>query len=656
MTVAHALRRALLLLTVLASTGGCGGKQQPSEPRSATSASAPAPGPDPAPDVSDNTLATLDRLSVIARAQELTSTERSLLNGAHLPEVRAFVRAMAASPEAIRRAPFVLFPLHSSRPAPDLEVPELISFVDKGKTILFFEQNKFTQRKRCTAAQAIEVTPWWDLTSKVWVCPESYQPNGPLALRTPAGRPFNCPTDVGKQSCGCGPYLMLCAPSWMTDAIGKSFYQEFLQTIEHQLARGMTFAEMMTSKYSFRDRFAELMERRARVAAGQNPADVFRDFPQWPEQGVWAARTDLAPGQHAGVLSIPQYLWFQNGPRERMNDFQQDLWCTGFRSKQVDAHALMSLNTPDFRYEKKEGYRIAHMQVCDGCHARMDYGMPFFRGHETIPFVAPSDADATSSIYFYDQNDKRYDGAATPQQFAQFATAMPEFRQCMTRRIVEQVFGDAAERSDFEAVESVYNKTPTYQALLAEALSRRLERELAPHSSPKVAAKTPSLHALLHEHCVDCHDEGHEVDLSKDELPVDVVRRAIFELGARRMPRGFPPLGLKQRNLLINALAEKLPDPVERRNLVELNTRQRENIGVPLLNVAQSLILGAGKSPNREMPHNYMLVSPSLMELNPDVALQLATDVKDKCAAYPSGKERTACIEAAVDTLDAADY
>jgi hypothetical protein len=107
---------------------------------------------------------------------------------------------------------------------------------------------------------------------------------------------------------------------------------------------------------------------------------------------------------------------------------------------------------------------------------------------------------------------------------------------------------------------------------------------------------------------------------------------------------------------LITALGEKLPDPVERRNLVELNTRQKENLGVPSLNVAESLILGPGKHPTRDLPPNYMLVSPSLMELNPDIALQLATDVKNKCSAYTAPKERTACIEAAVETLNAADY
>src|SRR4051812_33748733 len=99
MTVARRLRRAFLLVTVVCAVA-CGAKQQPpdqpAEPRNVKPAATENL-------VSDKTLATLNRLSVLARAQELTSTERSLLNGAHLTTVRAFVQAMASSPEAIRR-------------------------------------------------------------------------------------------------------------------------------------------------------------------------------------------------------------------------------------------------------------------------------------------------------------------------------------------------------------------------------------------------------------------------------------------------------------------------------------------------------------------------------------------------------------------------
>jgi len=114
------------------------------------------------------------------------------------------------------------------------------------------------------------------------------------------------------------------------------------------------------------------------VLAGE-PADaVF--VPTAAAPGVtWRARPELDSGQHAGILTTAQMLYMFTGPRERVQAYQEIMWCVEARSVRVTADEIFALGTANFREEHQDAFKLAARPVCDTCHARLDHAVPFFR-------------------------------------------------------------------------------------------------------------------------------------------------------------------------------------------------------------------------------------------------------------------------------------
>ena len=586
-------------------------------------------GAPPAPTPEVARLDALERVVRSARGTGLSPEEHASLSRAGEPEALDFLRTVARSDTAADLAPKVLFPREATLVTILGRDSTLHRTMDRGKAILARSENE------CGLADAVEVTPWWDVSTKVLVCPQSYKPEVLTEVLDVPGvgrEEFGCPNSVASTgACGCGPYLMWCAPEELADEVLPSYRAELNATITTLIKRGARLPELFLTDGSFRSRLAERWYARARVLRGDSPDLVFAELARWPVDGKWAPR-DLPREQLAGILTTPQLLWEEDVPRTRLLMLQKALWCVESRSVNVDAHRILALGRKDFRWSSAEEYELAHTPVCDSCHARLDYGIPFFRAYRDETFRAPSETKP-GKVYFSDIKDLRAEvpGDATPLAYATQAVVQKEFGQCLTSKVVEQVFGDEALSADYRAVLAAYEADQSYRSMLTIALERRF----AQLTSPPGATTAPlALDALLEQKCRACHDEDSDLVLSSATLDPALAIKAAKAVSEGRMPRSYPPLGWPEREAVIDGLLSKVPSPIERAALVVNLTRRTHNINIPrTLTIAQGIRARAGATggpaPEAVMP--YDALSLSLSELSPEVALSLAIGALEAC-------------------------
>ncbi|HEX8107663.1 MAG TPA: hypothetical protein VF516_08030 [Kofleriaceae bacterium] len=230
------------------------------------------------------------------------------------------------------------------------------------------------------------------------------------------------------------------------------------------------------------------------------------------------------------------------------------------------------------------------MPVCDGCHARLDYGAQFFEGitagfHYNSQFLPR--AGSTMNMYIHDQFDLRGRGEQTPAGFAELAVSQPEFGACMSKRVAAHVFGRQATEGEVASLLEVFKTRPTYRALLTSALVSYAERRLwsadergeIGHADP--AAPQLGLGALVEQYCSDCHDTGGvaEKPWSSSRALADhgAMVQALDSIGDRRMPPASNPLDPTVRERFVALLAERLWPDAEARNAALDNYSGRLN-------------------------------------------------------------------------------
>jgi len=645
-----------------AALAACRGPAQRAGPPPQPVVSPPAavPAAPAAPPV--NLTETLGELSLLARGRELSAAERQALAGVDAAGARRFVAELAGDPAVARQALAVLLPWASGWPG-IRHFPLSAATTASGKPYLYWE-------RPCAEKDLVRATPWWDRGKPVWICRDNYRPERPFD-RTVG---YMCqPTMPG---CGCGPYLLACSPDDATETqLRLSLRAELADTVVHLIGQRAPLRELFVSNATHRDRRAELWYRSARVLAGEPAAQVFQGYEAWPDTPIWAPRHERVPGQEAGLLTTAHMLWQQQGPRERMQLYHQTLWCVDSRSVKVSADQIFGLGTTEFRERRDEGLKLAETPVCDTCHARLDHSLAFFAAHEKHAFIAPRDPARTAKLYFHDRDDLRGEDVALPGGFARLATAVPEFGQCMSRRIVDHVLGADAASDDYRAVHDAFARAGDYQSLLQVALARRLERRLgggAPGApgAPGAGAGAPgagagSLPELLAAHCSDCHGAGERVDLSRGsrasrasrgELAPPVLLQALEEVSAGRMPRSFPPLGRAERGRLIDALIAAWPRPDERAGLRQAYTGALHALPTLPPHVIQQVIhdrVGLGGDPDAgAIPSPYKLLGRRHLQLTPDLMLFMATQAVKACKQQPrAGESLDACAARATAGL-----
>ncbi|MCB9550852.1 MAG: hypothetical protein H6705_03010 [Myxococcales bacterium] len=127
-------------------------------------------------------------------------------------------------------------------------------------------------RAPCPLDEAVAVHPWWDPDDPIRVCPEAYRPEsrGDAEGRT-CGASMLSPG--ASQACGCGPRLMYCSRDAAHFAqVRQSLKREIDDTVVAVVEAGGPIDPLFTGVETVRDRNAEFVYRRARVAAGEDPA------------------------------------------------------------------------------------------------------------------------------------------------------------------------------------------------------------------------------------------------------------------------------------------------------------------------------------------------------------------------------------------------
>jgi hypothetical protein len=491
-------------------------------------------------------------------------------------------------------------------------------------------------RAPCPIEEAVTVHPWWDLHADVKICPDSYRPNkwtlAPNEHSYRTAMVLACDSQVGSPEletnslCGCGPNLIRCLRDEdQYNQFHRSFMDEIKRTTAYVVDHDLPMSTLFTSNATFRDRNVELYYRRQKIGALEikHVKHELADLATWPDAGQWAPREELAPGQHAGVLTAPQILHWLPDRRQRQRGYYEMMWCNLRNSFGATTHKVLEINASGNNFFVHDSWeRLAHTELCMNCHARLDYGSQFFSGfpdsRASTHFTPGLQLAGTGPLYGRDIRDLRGEAPLTPLGFANLAAKQPDFQSCMTYHFVNYVLGDRATNDDIRAIETAVDQTKTFKASMKVALERYAVRwrentrtsasqaipapdpaDLAQGPAPSPArsmptpgpaagvpladahpsptagvAINPALRELLDQHCVECHDEAPFSDNpDSNDLPVsftaaELPRPLLVSMADRvafgMMPKD-QPLDPPVREDLVGRLIDALwTDPAAR--------------------------------------------------------------------------------------------
>jgi len=476
-------------------------------------------------------------------------------------------------------------------------------------------------RAPCSAAEAVEVRPWWDVHTDVKVCPDAYRPDKwTMAANEHSYRTstvLTCDSQVGSPEletsslCGCGPNLIRCLRDEdQYNQFNRSLMDEVKRTTAYVVEHDLPMASLFTGNSTFRDRNVELYYRRQKVGALEIkrvkrvvedlgkwplPTDFETDLGSWPQGGKWAPREEVRPGQHAGVLTAPQILHWLPDQRQRQRGYYEMMWCNLRNSFGATTHKVLELNASGNNFFAHDSWqRLAHTELCTNCHARLDYGAQFFRGYPdsraSTHFNPALQTTSKGPLYGQDIHDLRGEAPLTPLGFAKLATEQPDFKSCMTSHFVSYVLGDRATADDIRAIETTVEQTRTFKASMKVALERyaarwrETTRASTPPASAPVADTRPgpkggvmvnaALRSKLDQQCVECHDEAPFTDnADSDDLPFDFrgseLPRSLLVRMTEQVAFGMMPkdqtLDPKAREEVVGLLIDTLwPDAAAR--------------------------------------------------------------------------------------------
>ncbi|TMQ16992.1 MAG: hypothetical protein E6J90_23010 [Deltaproteobacteria bacterium] len=499
---------------------------------------------------------------------ELDATRRDL--GAGRLTIERHIDALIAAPEfAERVAPLVILRhllAEEALAAPSAAVLQQTA----GPDPIYYLGDK-----PCAPAEAVRVRPWWDLDHEVKICRASYRPQQWMAERPRGEAPMDCLSELapfqpdGGHPCGCGPNLIRCFESRAhSDRVVDSLHDELRGTVAWIAAHDLPAEQIFTANESWRDRNAELVRRVNLIELRReaHPEKLLRPLAAWPAAGQWAARDDLAPGQHAGVLTSPLLLYNLPDRRQRMSILYDPLWCIQPDSIGARPETVIAIRSGNLQFDGAGWRDLAARPLCTSCHARLDYGMQFFWGYPNgnlqAFFVPGAQLAGRGPLYVRDIDDPRGEAELNPQGFARLAVAQPEFRRCMARDFAAYVLGNELTGEQLDAIEAVARPGATsVRGLMRASLFALVDawrtRPAEPPAPPSPAAPaadiaiSPALRRQLEAHCLDCHDaDPARVDLSRPALPRDTMVDMLADVGYGRMPANRPLSPADRRGFL----------------------------------------------------------------------------------------------------------
>ena len=467
-------------------------------------------------------------------------------------------------------------------------------------------------RKPCSSSEAQPVRPWWDPATEILICPDAYLPE--RWRIEPDKRGFHtssflsCDSQVGSPEnevsamCGCGPGLIRCVRDQSQYLeMHDSMKAEVERTVEHIVSEDLPIEQIFTGNSTFRDRNMELYYRRQKIGSLESAdvSSILEGLDRWPAEGKWARRDEVAPGQHAGLLTAPQILHWNPDRRQRQRAYFEMMWCEGRNSFGATTKQVLELNrdSANLAFVHDSWERLAKTPLCTNCHARLDYGFQFFYGYPdsraSLHYVPSLAREGKGPLYGRDIADERGQATLTPRGFAEEAVDQPEFARCMSRHMVQHVLGPDSTSDDHEAVRADLERRHSARSALRVALRMYVARwqppeapapgpASAPAPALKVAASkrgavavTAPLRAQIDEFCIGCHKKvpyrdssvsvGMAFDFTGASLARELVVRMTDHVAFGKMPKLPVEMTPAQRDALVATLIDHLwADPAAR--------------------------------------------------------------------------------------------
>jgi hypothetical protein len=501
-------------------------------------------------------------------AAELDATHRALAAGQLT--IERHVDALVAAPEfAERVAPLVILRHLLAEEALAAPSPAVLQQTSGPDPFYYLGDNA------CKPTETVRVRPWWDLDHEVKICRESYRPQQWMAERPRGEAPMDCLSELAPfqvdgdgHPCGCGPNLIRCFESRAhSDRVIASLHDELRGTVAWITAHDQPAEQIFTANESWRDRNAEQVRliSALELRRDAHPEAKLRELAAWPDGGQWAPRSDLAPGQNAGVLTSPLLLYNLPDRRQRMSILYDPLWCIQPDSIGARPETVITIRSGNLQIDGAGWHELAARPLCTTCHARLDYGMQFFWGYANGSlqafFVPELQHKGKGPLYVRDIDDPRGEAELNPHGFAQLAVAQPEFRRCMAHDFAAYVLGNQLTGEQLDTIESVARPgdTPVRGLMRASLLALVAAWQARPAEPAPVAsgvsgaeiAITPPLARQLRDHCLDCHDaDPARVDLSRPSLARETVVDLLADVASGRMPRNRPLSPVDRRRFL----------------------------------------------------------------------------------------------------------
>jgi hypothetical protein len=628
----------------------------------------------PAPTTSAPTNALLRELSTLARGAplpppQLQSWKQRLERGQATLEV--YIEALLEMPEL------------SERVAPSL-LGGAMSFIatdfDPGAVLRVSHDHPrglplFHLGPRCANPEAVLVRPWWDLEHPVLVCPDSYRPavrEGPRQAKACSSSDLNLASLAerppqewdGLNPCRCGPNLIRCSPSAEVYAQRHiASNHEVRDTIAYVVKHDLPLARIFTGNETYRDFHAELTYWQWRLETGE-----LAELPpklKWSAAGEWRPRHESVPGQHAGILTSPAFIFVEAGLRPVMRVAFEQLWCSTAGSTSVETSAILGLAhgaTGDLRagagWEK-----LARMPICTDCHARLDFGMQFFRGYpdlrRAMHFVPPGAPGRKGPLYGRSIDDPRGEAELTPAAFASLAVSQPEFAACMVKRVMDHVFGEQAWPAQQTALRAVFKREGTLKALMREALRQYAARRAPPEASAPAAAarspegpSSPTLHRRLDAECGECHSAD-----PRNLLRTAETRQTRLAILDRLSNRTMPPndqLAPDVREAWMAELIGLIYPAAQQREATDAFAGQLRSLRMPRPEFALGAVRAAAGASEQtpEFLFDPIGTRAELFDLSPGIGARLAVEAVIACQAQGlRGEALRACAIRATSPL-----
>jgi len=355
------------------------------------------------------------------------------------PRLRAFLRERMTQPafyaeilprifEHIGRAPLALFEDRLER-----------VFVGR-RPVYALKRPGRDMSKPCTAADVVEVAPWWDATTKVAICNQDYRPEllRGAAHATETWCDQSLHFELGTSACGCGAYLMSCAPPEVLKATNAAMNAEVLDTIRYVVQERRPITELLTMNQTVRSGLVDFFYERTRRGAAARPL-VAPDR----KEAKLRARDPIFDG---GLITTPVGMYWEPGRRVAMMLFYKDFLCMNLTAAKTHTSQILEIEDSELR---NTGYdHLLARTGCKDCHMHLENALKttiaFPLYYDGIRYDDRIARDLGVRFYGRNNNDLRAEGKASARWFGVTMARQPELPGCMVDKVEELVFGNDA--------------------------------------------------------------------------------------------------------------------------------------------------------------------------------------------------------------------